>query len=93
MATCKKQDEKKNAYNTSYGLVLIERIGDDGCVYFDGADHLVRDLCIRHSFTRCAKPQSKVKQVESSANEEVAEQPKPKPKVKRKPRKARKAAE
>ena len=84
MATCKKKDEKKNAYNTTYGLVLIERIGDDGNVYFDGAEHLVRDLCIRHKFERCTKPQSA--KVEIKANEPVKEEPNQKAKPKRRRR-------
>jgi hypothetical protein len=88
MATCKKKDEKKNAYNTAYGLVLIERIGDDGYVYFDGADHFVRDLCIRHKFERCTKPVAKavtkaVKAKEPVKTKAVNEEPKKKTKRKR----------
>jgi hypothetical protein len=84
MATCKKKDERKNAYNTAYGLVLIERIGDDGYVYFDGADHFVRDLCIRHKFERCTKPVTKaVKAKEPVKTKAVNEEPKKKTKRKR----------
>lgn len=75
MATCRKLDERKNAYNTTYGLALIERIGDDGYVYFDGADHFVRDLCIRHKFERCTKPVTKaVKAKEPVKTEPVNEE-------------------
>lgn len=86
METCRKKSEGKKAYNTTYGLALVED-GGDGFVYFKGASHLVRDLCIRHKFAKVAAA-PKVNKVEPEPKiEESVTVEKPKPR--RKPRRSK----
>lgn len=93
MATCRiKNKTHQNAYNTTYGLAIVKH-DEDGYAYYDGAEHIVRDLCIRHKFERCASKVVNNEPAPIKAKEPVEEPVKEERKTKRKPRRAKKSSD